>query len=208
MKIVKNAWQSVGWAVLLAVSSSADGIKFDFKDPKGVNTVSFSMDAPLEAISGSAHGISGEVEFDPAKPEATKGKITVATASMHVPNPTMKEHMHAKDWMDVATYADLTFEAESLSDVQKSGDVYNGKVQGKMTLKGVTKPVTVPVKLTYLKDKLGARTNGRMQGDLLVLRAQFSVKRSEFGINPGAPTDKVSDEVELTLSLAGSAPKR
>lgn len=208
MKIVKSAWQSVGWAVLLAVSASAEGTRFDFKDPKGVNTVSFSLDAPLEAISGSANGISGEVMFDPAKPEATKGKIIVATASMHVPNPTMKEHMHAKDWMDVATHPDLTFEAESLSDVQKSGDVFTGKVQGKMTLKGVTKNVSVPVKITYLKDKLGARTNGRMQGDLLVLRAQFTIKRGDYGINPGAPTDKVSDEVELTLSLAGSAPKR
>jgi polyisoprenoid-binding protein YceI len=41
-----------------------------------------------------------------------------------------------------------------------------------------------------------------------VLRAKFTVKRSDFGINPGAPSDKVSDEIELTLSLAGAAPKK
>lgn len=207
MKTVKSRWRSFGWAMALAISAQADGTKFDFKDPKGVNSISFTLDAPLEAIRGSANGISGEVVFDPDKPETLKGKILVTTASMHVPNPTMKEHMHGKDWMDVASHADLTFEVESLSNVQKTGDVYAAKAQGKLTMKGVTRSVSVPVKVTYLKDKLGARTNGRLQGDLLVVRAQFTVKRSEFGINPGAPTDKVSDEVELTLSLAGSAPK-
>lgn len=205
--MVKQMVRGLGCAVLVGIASQAAGMKFDFKDPKGVNTVAFSLDAPLEAISGSANGITGEVVFDPAKPEATKGRIVVAAASMHVPNPVMKDHMHGKDWMDVANHAELVFEAEELVDVQKSGDVFQAKAKGKMTMRGVTKPVTVPVKLTYLKDRLGARTNGRMQGDLLVLRAQFSVKRSDFGINPGAPTDKVSDEVELSLSLAGSAPK-
>lgn len=195
-----------GLAWILAVSADAANTRFDFKDPKGVNTVTFRMDAPLEAISGSANGISGQVEFDPAKPAALKGTIRVESASMHVPNPTMKEHMHAKDWMDVANHANLVFEVESLTDVKQSGEVFEGKVLGKLTLKGVTKPVTVPVRLTYLKGKLGARTNGRVQGDLLVVRSQFTVKRSDYGINPGAPTDKVSDEVELTLSLAGSAP--
>ena len=32
------------------------------------------MDAPLESINGSGNGISGKVEFDPVKPENTKGK--------------------------------------------------------------------------------------------------------------------------------------
>ena len=57
-------------SVLLAAPQT-----FDFKDPKGVNTASFKLDAPLEAISGSANGISGTVTFDPANPGATKGKI-------------------------------------------------------------------------------------------------------------------------------------
>ena len=60
---------------------------------------------------------------------------------------------------------------------------------------------------TYLKDKLGARSMGQMQGDLLVVRSKFTIKRNDYGINPGAPSDKVADEIELTLSLAGAAPK-
>ena len=76
----------------LAMAQAAP-IKFNFKDAKGVNTVVFTLDAPLEAISGSANGISGEVQFDPAKPAETKGKIIVEAASMQVPNSMMKQHM-------------------------------------------------------------------------------------------------------------------
>jgi polyisoprenoid-binding protein YceI len=39
----------------------------------------------------------------------------------------------------------------------------------------------------------------------LVSRSTFTIKRSDFGINPSAPQDKVSDEIELTLSVAGAA---
>lgn len=197
------------WAVAasMALTSHAAALNFNFKDPKGVNTVTFSLDAPLEAISGAANGISGEVRFDPANPAATRGKIVVETASMQVPNATMKSHMHGKDWMDVENHPTLSFEVDSLANAKTAGDVTTADVKGRLTLRGVTKTVIVPVKITHLKDKLGARTNGQMQGDLLVLRSTFSVKRSDFGINPKAPTDKVSDEVQLTLSLAGSAPK-
>src|SRR6186713_984004 len=102
---MKKVWMGlVATVCMTGLIASAAPAKFDFKDPKGVNTVTFSLDAPLEAITGSANGISGEIQFDPAKPEATKGKIIVATATMHVPNPTMKDHMHGKDWMDVASH--------------------------------------------------------------------------------------------------------
>lgn len=197
----------IGLLALVAWTGQAAPLTFDFKDAKGVNTVTFNLDAPLEAISGSANGISGEVQFDPANPGATRGRIVVQTATMHVPNPTMKEHMHAKDWMDVATHPTLTFEVESLADVKTAGEVTTAEVTGKLTIKGVTRMVKVPVRMTYLKDRLGARSNGRMQGDLLVVRASFTIQRSDFGINPKAPTDKVSEDVELSLSVAGAAPR-
>ena len=180
---------------------------FDFKDPKGVNNAVFKLDAPLEAINGSANGISGTVTFDPANPAGTKGKIVVTAASLHVPNPMMKEHLHGEQWLNVAKNQEITFEAKSLKNVKTTGDTTTADVTGTMTIKGVAREITAPVKLTYLKDKLAARSNGQMQGDLLVIRANFTVKRSEFGINPKAPEDKVADAIELTLSIAGASPR-
>ncbi len=179
---------------------------FDFKDPKGVNNAVFKLDALLEATQGSASGISGTVTFDPENPAATKGKLVVAAATLHVPNPLMKEHLHSGMWMDVAKYPEIVFEAKELKNVKTSADTTTADAVGTMTIKGVSKELTVPVKLTYLKDKLGQRVP-KMQGDLLVLRSTFTIKRSDFGINPSAPEDKVSNEIEITLSVAGAAPK-
>lgn len=196
-----------GLWMLGAAGAGAAPASFDFKDAKGVNTVTFTLDAPLEAITGTANGVSGSIRFDPANPGATRGKIVVETSSMKVPNGVMQEHMLAKDWMDAAGHPQLTFEVESLDSVKTAGDVTTAEATGKLSLRGVTRTVKVPVKLSYLKDKLGARTNGQVQGDLLVVRATFPILRSEFGINPKAPQDKVADEVQLTLSLAGAAPR-
>jgi polyisoprenoid-binding protein YceI len=172
-----------------------------------VNNAVFKLDAPLEAINGSASGISGTVSFDPANPAATTGKIIVSSESLHVPNPVMKEHLHGEQWMDVKKFPEITFEVKSLKNVKTTGDVTTADVTGTFTARGVTKELTVPVKLTYLKDKLAARTNGQLKGDLLVIRADFSIKRVDFGINPAAPQDKVADAIELTLSIAGASPK-
>jgi polyisoprenoid-binding protein YceI len=190
----------------LVSALSAAPQTFDFKDPKGVNNAVFKLDAPLEAINGSANGITGTVTFDPANPGATKGRIVVAASSLHVPNPTMKEHMHGAMWLDVAKHPEITFEVQSLKNVKTTGENTTADATGSFTLHGVTKEISVPVKLTYLKDKLGQRVQ-RQQGDLLVIRANFTVKRSDFGINPKAPEDKVTDEINLTLSIAGASPK-
>lgn len=190
-----------------ASTAAAAPLSFDFKDPKGVNNATFKLDAPLEAISGSANGITGTVTFDPANPAATLGKIVIATASLHVPNPTMKEHMLGNQWLNAAVNKEVTFEARTLANVKTDGDNTTADVTGTLTLNGVTKDLTVPVKFTYLKDKLAARTGSKTKGDLLVLRASFAVKRADYAINPKAPQDKVSDTIDITLSIAGAAPR-
>ena len=190
----------------LSAATSAAPLTFDFKDPKGVNNAVFKLDAPLEAINGSANGITGSVWFDPANPAATKGKIVVAAESLTVPNPMMNDHLHSPMWMDVAANKEITFEAKELKNVRTSGDKTTADAVGTLTIKGVAKEVTVPISLTYLKDKLSQRVPN-MQGDLLVIRASFAIKRSDYGINPKAPEEKVSDRIELTLSIAGAAMK-
>src|SRR5262245_7244602 len=93
----------IGLTMLTGVAVAAPQT-FDFKDPKGVNNAVFKLDAPLETIQGSANGISGSVAFDPQAPASTKGKLVVNTASLHVTNPTMKEHMHGAQWMDISKF--------------------------------------------------------------------------------------------------------
>ena len=195
------------WALILSVAPgvlSADSIKFDFRDPKKVNNVVFLMDAPLESINGTATGVSGTVSFDPAKPAATTGKIVLSTSSLHVDNPVMKKHMLDEGWMHVSKFPTIEFVVGKMTEVKTSGTTIIATIAGKLTVKGVTKKVSVPVRLTYLKGMLIKRN--RVPGDLLVLRSDFTIKRSDYGINAGNNEEKVSDEIELKLRVAGAAP--
>lgn len=195
-------------ASLLATSATlltAAPLSFDFKDPKGVNTAQFHLDAPLEAISGSGNGIAGTVSFDPANPAAVSGTITLDTASLNVPNDTMRSHLHGDNWLDVATYPTITFKAKSVSAATTTGATTKAEVTGDLTVKDVTKTVTIPVTLTYLPGKLADRTGGAMQGDLLVLRSAFSINRSDYHIMAGQNTDTVAEQIDLTFALAGAA---
>ena len=197
----------LAWALILSVAPgvlNADSIKFDFRDSKKVNNVVFLMDAPLESINGTATGVSGTVSFDPAKPAATTGKIVLATSSLHVDNPLMKKHMLDEGWMHVSKFPTIEFVAGKITKVKTSGTTIIATIAGKLTVKGVTKKVSVPVRLTYLKGMLIKRN--RVPGDLLVLRCDFTIKRSDFGINAGNNEEKVSDEIELKLRVAGAAP--
>jgi polyisoprenoid-binding protein YceI len=109
-------------------------------------------------------------------------------------------------WLDMAKYPEITFESKALKNVKTEADVTTADATGTFTLKGVSKELTIPVKMTYLKGKLGQRVP-KMNGDLLVLRSTFSIKRSDFNIKPHEFEDKVSDDIEITLSLAGASPK-
>ena len=193
---------------LAALASQAAPQTFDFKDPKGVNNVQFKLDAPLESITGTANGITGSVAFDSANPGATRGRVVVDAASLTVGNPLMAEHLHSDQWLDVARYPEITFEATGLTNVRMQGAQTTGDVQGKLTVKDVTKNVSVPVSFTHLPDKLGARVGDpKVKGDLLVLRATFDINRSDFGIKSGELTDKVAETIRLSLSIAGAAPR-
>lgn len=196
----------VSLLVLTSALARAGSQEFDFKDPKGVNNVVFKLDAPLESINGTASGISGKVTFDPQNPAALKGRLVVATSSMTVPNAMMKDHMHGEQWLDVAKHPEIVFEVVSVKNAKTSGDTTTADVTGKFTLKGVTREITVPARLTYLKDKLKARSMNQ-EGDLLVIRANFKIKRADYGIQPSRNEDKVSDEIDLSLSVAGAAPR-
>ena len=187
-----------------AVTILAAPQTFDFKDPKGVNNAVFKTDAPLESINGSASGITGNVTFDPDQPGATRGRIVVASSSLIVPNPMMKGHLHGDKWLDVAKYPEISFEVKDLKNVKTSANVTTADAVGTFTLKGVAKEMTIPVTLTFLKDKLGQRVPN-LKGDLLVVRAHFTLKRSEFNIQPGQGEDKVSDGIDVTLSIAGAS---
>lgn len=180
---------------------------FDFKDPKKVNSIAFVLDSALEPIMGVTTGITGKVTFDPENPKATTGKFEVDAKSLHIENKGMKDTLHGADWLDVAKYPTIEFTIKEVTDAKKTGDnVYDLTVNGDLTCKGVTKPVSTVVKATYLPDELQNRTS-RLKGDLLVLRANFVMKRTDYDIKKDMGDRVVADNIELRVAIAGGAQK-
>ena len=183
--------------------TAAKPASFNFKDPKGVNHATFNLDAPLESISGSASGVSGMVLFDPKNPEKLSGKITIDARTLTVPNDSMQKHLHGSQWLDTKKYPSITFTVNKVSVVSISKKNIKLQITGTFTLKGNIKEIIVPVELVYLPKKLAVRSNGKMKGDLLVIRSQFTIDRSDFSIKPGQHLDKVSPSIDIKLAIAG-----
>lgn len=191
--------------VLLAPALvSAEVREFDFKDPKGVNSIAFVLESVLEPIMGIAQGLSGKVSFDPADPKSMTGTILLDAAGVNCAHNGMTEVLHNEEWIDVKTYPAITFAFKEVKEVSSPDkNVFEMLVVGELTLKGVTKSVTVPVRATYLPGRLGQRLRGK-NGDLLVLRSTFSVMRKDFNIKPDMGNEVVAEEIELRVSIVGS----
>ena len=191
-------------SLLLPVLAFGSSKSFDFKDPKGVNTIIFQLDALLESINGSAGGISGKVSFDPDNPAATEGSIFLDAESLRVDNPVLQEHMHGESWLNVSKFPNIEFSLSNLRQIKKEALSIRAIADGKMTIRNVTLKMSVPVQLTYLAGMLEKRN--KTPGDLLVVRSKFTVSREEFGIKPGEYLDKVANEISISINLAGASP--
>jgi polyisoprenoid-binding protein YceI len=200
-------------AILVAAAIIFDGraeaLSFDFRDPRGVSNVAFSLEAPLETITGTAKGISGFIAVDPANLAGATGRISVATKSLVVPNPLMRMHLLSKDWLNARSNPEITLEIRKVSRVRKK-DAHASEVEvaGAFNLNGITKEIIADADIIYMPGKLAESSGGKLQGDLLVVRSEFKIKRSDFGIRPGEFLDKVANDIALSVNIIGAAPRK
>lgn len=194
-------------ALVAATGLRTTAAEFDFADPKGVNAMQLMLDTPLEPIVGTAAGVGGKVAFDPAAPEKTRGYIEVQTAEIAFSNPMMTKVAHGADWLHVEVHPDLRFDVAEVLEVRK--DAATGrpvlKVRGEFECRGVKRPLVVDVSAHHLPGRMGERVQ-KAKGDLLVLRAQFSIKRSDFGLKQDPAFLLVADEVQVRFAIVGHAP--
>jgi polyisoprenoid-binding protein YceI len=191
---------------LTPAAADAAAKQFDFKDPKGVNTVVVSLDSLLEPVAGVASGISGMVEFDPENPRATTGRIQIETASLKFVNDRFTQTAHSERGLNATAHPTIEFSLKRVRDVRRSGTTgYVGTVEGEFSCHGVTKPITVPLRAAYLAGKARDR-NRRTGGDLLVLRTTFMIRRSDYQIATGLAAEMLAEEVEIRANIVGVSP--
>jgi polyisoprenoid-binding protein YceI len=115
--------------------------------------------------------------------------IVIDTKSVNTGYATFNEHIQGEDFLDTAKYPTATFKS---TRVQFEGDK-PVSVDGNLTIKGVTRPVTLKIS-NYIN-----MPHPMLKKDAIGADAQVVIKRSEFNAGKFAP--HVADEVTITVAL-------
>jgi len=141
---------------------------------------------------GTFNKVTGTVNFDEAKPEASSLELAVQVDSLESHADGRNTHLKSKDFFNVAEFPTATFKSTSWKGSGTSFDV-----TGDMTLHGVTKPLTIKL------EKTGQGKGQR--GEIIGFESVFTIKRSDFGIT--FMPDGLGDEVKLMVGLEAGAKK-
>jgi len=137
--------------------------------------------------------------------------LTVPVATLDTGIPLRDEHLRGKDWFDAAAHPEITLTIEKIENVRtvKSGDgfqTFDLTVIGTLSIRGVTRQVRVPGRITYLEEN--EKTAQAMPGDLLAVRASFGVRLADYGITgpkgAGLIGSKVGENVTIDVSFRAS----
>jgi len=123
--------------------------------------------------------------WDPKAPEAAKVTVTIDTTSLDVGDPKTSANF-ADDYLDAKKHPKATFVSR---EIKRDGA--KGQLIGDLTLRGVTRPVTLDVEFRgYEQGLLGARAGFSATG---------LIKRSEFGST--SMSMFAGDEIELIIEV-------
>lgn len=146
-------------------------------------------------IRGGFSGLTGDVIFDAANPANTKINASIDATSLHTHDVKRDAHVKGADFLDAEKYPTITFVSKK---VTPDGN-HQWKVTGDLTLRGVTKEVTLDVEsaAAEAKDPWGNMRSGAS--------AETVIKRSDFGLSFNAPLETggfmLSDDVHIHLDV-------
>jgi polyisoprenoid-binding protein YceI len=159
-------------------------------DKSQIVFVSKQMGVPVE---GTFKKFDAQVAFDPRKPEGGTIALQIDTASAGFGIPMSDAELPKAPWFDAGRFPQASFQS---SAIRALGD---GKFEmaGKLTLKGTTRAVTVPVAI--------AATGG-----YAVATGSFTIQRLDYKVGDGEWTDTsmVGNDVQVRFkfTLAGLGP--
>lgn len=185
-----NRLSTLSAAILLATTSAAAVAAPETYQVDGTHTFPrFSYNHHGLSIQTSQFNITtGTVTLDK---EARTGAvdITIDTRAIDTGSAVFNEHIQAEDFLDTAKYPTATFKS---TRVVFEGDQPRA-IEGDLTIKGITKPVTLQV------THFAAMTHPMLKKDAIGANASTLIKRSEFNAGKYAP--HVGDEVTITVAI-------
>ena len=146
-------------------------------------------------ITGRFDKVEGTFLFDPADPTQSSVEVTIPISSLDTGVDDLDEHLRSADFFDEEKFPTATFKSTKVERVDED----ELKVNGDLTIHGVTKPVVLDVTINRIGDHpLGKRAAAGFD-------AKLTIKRSDFGVAKYVPN--VSDEITIAITTETMVPK-
>ena len=151
--------------------------------------------AMVTKVRGSFNEFEGGGYFDANDPSKSRLDLTVKAASIDTRNPDRDAHLRSNDFFDMENYPEIRFVSTSVEPV----DATTYRVTGDLTMKGVTRPVTLDVEYTGSAVDPFGNTRVGFEGSV-------TVDRKDWGVNWNAALEAggmlVSEKVVLEFEVS------
>ena len=140
-------------------------------------------------LTGRFNDFGGSFTWDKDNPGASSVNVTIQTASLDSNHAERDKHLREADFLDVEKYPEATFKSTSYD-----GDASAGKLDGILTLHGVSKPITIDIEFIGEGDDPWGGYRAGFEGNVTLRRSDFGMM---YDLGPR------SDEMELDLYIEG-----
>jgi polyisoprenoid-binding protein YceI len=151
---------------------------------------------------GTFKDSSGQLVLDPDDPTHSHIQLAVAVASIDTRNGGRDRVLRSEDFFDADRYPTMTFVSTGVTRVGKN----TFQVAGDLTIHGVTKHLTVPVRFFGIGSTPGAGTFAGFEADFTVDRTDFGVNGTRWSGGKIALSKEV--QVHLTVGAVNAAAAR
>jgi polyisoprenoid-binding protein YceI len=185
LKAIIYRWMLAGLAATSLFVTAAEA-QVDVSRSTVIAT-SKQMNVPVD---GTFKKFNAQLNFDPAKPTAGSANLSIDTSSYDLGDDTYNQQAHGRDWFDTEHFPTATFVSSSIAP---AGGANQFKVSGKLTIKGKSQDVVVPVTVTQ-------------QGATQTFDGSLPIKRTQFDIGTGEwkDTSVVADEVVIKFHIVAA----
>lgn len=149
----------------------------------------------VTTVRGKFNEFSGEVEVADGDPASAQAEFTIQAASIDTGVAQRDDHLRSADFLDAATFPELTYRSASIRPAGAGTYV----VEGELTIRGVGRPVTLEV-------ELGERIRDPWGNERVGLSARGKINRKDWGLNWNQVLEAgrllVSEDVKLEIDAA------
>jgi len=164
--------------LLPALTASAETYRID----SGHSQIAFTIHQFVSTVRGDFHRFSGTIEVDREHREGSSVIAHISVGSIDTKIKKRDQHLLSSEFFDAGKFPEITFQSRS---VKQTGE-NSGDILGDFTMHGVTRPMTLHVKLATRasRDSLPARTRWIVTTD--------PINRKDFGLAFGNATESIS----------------